>query len=441
MRFSFRIRLLLIPLILFTLVGIRAGDQYGPPPPNIPFPDLPFPNDPPDPFDDPFNPINDLPLPFDIPFPPDDPFDDLPDPFDFPPPDIDDPFPDLPSLVPDPFDDIPDIPFDLPPFPPGNSPDTAALDTPRATAANYVAKLMPFPRRILFHPAIVTYSGPRPTTRGACDPSNQTVILIAEHKRNTVAFINTCPPAIATRVTVGTHPAAVKATLDGQSALVANTDDGTVSVVNLASRTVTRTISVPLVNNQMMQPNAIVMAPDGTRAYIASHVDLPGSFVFILDLATMSFTGSIPVGGFPAGMAITPDGTQLWVSSRIGNRVDVFDTLTSQSIAGFGVLQATGVAINPTGTRAYMAAGISPGNVTVVDTSTLSIVATIPVGNLPHIIAITPTGNDIFVTNGLSNSISRINAATNKVRATYPVPGNRIHPLGLAFVNSPSSIK
>jgi YVTN family beta-propeller protein len=190
----------------------------------------------------------------------------------------------------------------------------------------------------------------------------------------------------------------------------------------------------------MMQPNAIVVAPDGSRAYIASHVAVPGSFVFILDLNTFAFSATqLAVGAFPAGMAITPDGSQLWVSSRGDSRVDVFDTATNVNIAGYSILLATGVAINPTGTRAYLASGIAGGSITVVDTSTFSTVANIPVGDLPHTVAVTSTGRHVFVTNAQSNSITQIDAASNTVVQTIMLKGQ--HPLGLAFVANGSFLK
>jgi YVTN family beta-propeller protein len=162
--------------------------------------------------------------------------------------------------------------------------------------------------------------------------------------------------------------------------------------------------------------------------------------VFILDLNTMTFTGtSIPVGGFPADMTITPDGSQLWVSSRGDSRVDVFDTATNENIAGYGVLLATGVAINPAGTRAYLASGIAPGSITVVDTSTFNTVANIPVGDLPHAVKVTSTGRHVFVTNAQSNSITQIDAASNTVVQTINLKGQ--HPLGLAFVAGGTFLK
>jgi YVTN family beta-propeller protein len=432
MRLSLRVCCLLVALLAFVVVRTHAGEQYGPPPPPLP-PDY-FPMDPPDPYTDPFNPMgvpdpNVLDFPPEWPDPPDD--DELPIPE---PPRIEDPFPDFPSLFPgDELDVIPPPP--IIPFPGHAAGKAQAL----ATAMNTVVPLMPFPRRILFRPTLGSFPHSTPPLKLSCDPANQTRLIIPESKRNTVYFADTCPFALSSRLSVGTKPVFVASTPDGR-ALVANSLDGTISVINLANKTVTNTVSLPLVNNMMMTPNAIAVAPDGSRAYVTSHVDLPGSFVFILDLNTMSFTTTtISVGGFPAGMAITPDGTQLWVSSRAESRVDVFDTATNENIVSYGVLLATGVAINPTGTRAYLAAGVSPGFIVVVDTSTFSTVAQIPVGNLPHSVKVTPTGRHVFVTNALSNSISQIDAASNEVVNTVTLKGQ--HPLGLAFVANGTFIK
>jgi YVTN family beta-propeller protein len=432
MRLSLRICCLLAALLALSVVRIHGGEQYLPPPPPLP-PDY-FPMDPPDPYTDPFNP-NDLPGPAVLDFPPEWP--DPPDDDELPipePPHIEDPFPDLPSLFPgDELDDIPPPP--IIPFPSHSVGKAQAL----AVATNPVVPLMPFPRRILFRPTLGSFPHSTPPVKLSCDPANQTRLIIPESKGNSVYFMDTCPVGFSSRVSVGTKPVFVKNTPDGR-ALVANVLDGTISVINLATRMVTGTISLPRVNNTMMQPNCIAVAPDGSRAYVSSHVDLPESFVFILDLNTMTFAGtSIPVGAFPAGMAITPDGSQLWVSSRGDSRVDVFDTATNEKLTSYNVLLSTGVAINPTGTRAYLAEGTAPGSIIVVDTSTFSIVANIPVGDLPHSLAVTSTGRHVFVTNALSNSITQIDAASNTVVQTIKLKGQ--HPLGLAFVANGTFLK
>jgi YVTN family beta-propeller protein len=89
---------------------------------------------------------------------------------------------------------------------------------------------------------------------------------------------------------------------------------------------------------------------------------------------------------------------------------------------------------NPTGTRAYVAEAELSGNgyLRVFDVSSTATIARIPVGGLPHVVKVTPSGHHVFVTNLASNSVSEINPITNTVIRTIRVPGQ--HPLGLAFI-------
>jgi YVTN family beta-propeller protein len=412
----------------------RHPDSRNLPAPNgepfVPLPiDDPFLNDPPDPFSDPFggpdfpDPI-DFPPPIEDPF--DDPFDDIPLPPD--PWELEDPFPEVPSEFDDPFDAFPQLQ-------PGVTPKSVAA---RATAANVVTTLMPFPMRLPFHPA---YSGKSATpTKRNCNASNASQLIVAESKGNKVAFVNTCPWQVVAHVPVGTRPVGLAITPDGSQALVANygngNTSGTVSVVSLSNRSVSRTITLPAAapDGSPVVPNGIAFLPDGSRAYVSSHGCNPGSFVFIIDMATFNITGNVAVGCAPSSVKVTPDGSQLWVSSRGASRVDVFDTATNLDVVAFNVQAPTGIAFNPTGTTAYVGEGISPGNVVVIDTSTYQITTRIPVGDLPHAVKVTPSGHHVFVTNGLSNSISQISTTSNTVVRTIKLPNGLKHPLGLTFI-------
>jgi YVTN family beta-propeller protein len=428
MKLSKRTFLLLFAMIVFSMVRMRGGDQYVPLP-DFPLPDFPMPDDPADPFSDPFDPINDFPLP-DIPdVPPEFP---LPDPFlDFPIPlpdlpGMEDPYPDLePSLFPG--DLIGDFP---PPIVPVKT--NVLGPHPQAVAINTVTPLMEFPRRIWFSPHVTT-AGTGAGTPLNCSAQFQNRLLIPESKKNSVAIMNTCPVGIGARVPVGKKPISVVTAPDGQSALVANVDDATISVINLKSMAVSQTISLPPFNGVPMRPSGIAVLPDGSRAYVADHVALPGSAVYVIDLTTLKFSGTmLPVGDFPQSIAVTPDGSQLWVSSWGSNRVDVFDTLTNVGVAAFNVPSPNGIAFNPNGTRAYIAAsGQTPGYVQVIDVQTLQTIVQIPVGSLPHAVLVSQTGRHLFVTNVLSNSISLIDTGSNTVLRTIKLRAQ--HPLGLAF--------
>lgn len=270
---------------------------------------------------------------------------------------------------------------------------------------------------------------------------NATQLAIAEPGRNTVAFLNTCPWQIVTHVPVGTTPVGIAGTPDGSQALVANAGNGaasgSVSVIDLATRAVTKTITFPAAapDGSPVVPNIIAVLPDGSRAYVSSHSCNPGSFVYMIDLATLNVVGSpISVGCFPSSLAVTPDGSQVWVSSRGDSRVDVFDTATNARVTGYNVALPTGIAFHPTGSTAYIGEGTGAGNVVVIDASTYQVITRIPVGNLPHAVAVTPAGRYVFVTNGLSNSISQISTITNKVIHTIKLPNGLQHPLGLTFI-------
>lgn len=184
----------------------------------------------------------------------------------------------------------------------------------------------------------------------------------------------------------------------------------------------------PLIFNR----GILIAASFMPAGYVTDHVALPGSAVYVIDLTTMKFTGTmLPVGDFPASIAVTPDGSQVWVSEWGSGRVDVFDTLTNVGVAAFNVPSANGITFNPTGTRAHVASGGS-NTVVVIDTSVYQVITQIPVGTLPHAVLVSQTGRHLFVTNAISNSISLIDTGSNTVLRTIKLRAQ--HPLGLAFV-------
>ena len=85
--------------------------------------------------------------------------------------------------------------------------------------------------------------------------------------------------------------------------------------------------------------------------------------------------------------------------------------------------------------RAYVTNSCN-GTVSVVDTDTNTIVATIPVGINPLGVAITPDGTRVYVSNSGSGTVSVIDTSTNTVVATIPVGIDSGGPS--VFANHPS---
>src|SRR6516164_2662266 len=69
------------------------------------------------------------------------------------------------------------------------------------------------------------------------------------------------------------------------------------------------------------------------------------------------------------------------------------------------------------------------GDVSVIDTATNTVTATITVGTAPFAVAVSPDGGTVYVANIDSDNVSAIATATNKVTATIPVG---VNPFGVA---------
>lgn len=113
-----------------------------------------------------------------------------------------------------------------------------------------------------------------------------------------------------------------------------------------------------------------------------------------------------------------------------GNLLKVIDLTTNFVVATIPVgNRPLNVVLSPDRSRAYVS-NFGSFDVSVVSTSTNSVIATIPVGAFPAGLAVAPNGNEVYVPNSGASSISVISASTNSVIATIPVPES---PLVIAF--------
>lgn len=180
---------------------------------------------------------------------------------------------------------------------------------------------------------------------------------------------------------------------------VTNVDDNTVSVIDTSSDTVVATIPVGGF------PDGIATTPDGTHAYVTNGFD---STVSVIDTASNTVAATIPVGSAPSAVAVTPDGTGpneidvrrhqplAYVTNEADNTVSVIDTASNTVVATIPVRQEpNGVAITSDGIRAYVTNKLDD-SITVIDTSNNAVVATIPGFILPAGVAITPGRTDPY---------------------------------------------
>ena len=110
-----------------------------------------------------------------------------------------------------------------------------------------------------------------------------------------------------------------------------------------------------------------------------------------------------------------------YITNSGANTVSVVNTATNTVIATVPVGSGpSGVAVSPDGTTAYVASG--DGNtVSVINTAMNAVIATITVGSGPFGLAVTPDGSRVYVADSGDSSVSVVNTATNTVIATIPV--------------------
>ena len=113
-------------------------------------------------------------------------------------------------------------------------------------------------------------------------------------------------------------------TADGKTAVFTCEFAGRVAVVDVASRTLLRTIDMP-VRHTHMGPQDIKLSPDGQRFYIA---DSDQGGLWVLDGAATKVIGQIPLAAGTHGIYPSRDGTKLYVSNRIAGSVSVLDPKT-----------------------------------------------------------------------------------------------------------------
>lgn len=123
-----------------------------------------------------------------------------------------------------------------------------------------------------------------------------------------------------TVVKVGGGSEGFDVTPDGKEMWVANADDGTVSIVDIAGKKVIATIP-----DGVKHANRLQFTRDGKYALIS---DLMGNDLTVMDVAGRSVYKKIPLGSQSEGVLIAPDGKRAFLALGQGNAVAVIDLAT-----------------------------------------------------------------------------------------------------------------
>lgn len=113
---------------------------------------------------------------------------------------------------------------------------------------------------------------------------------------------------------------------DGKEIWVANAQDATVTVIDVATKKPTATLPI-----SVKRANRLKFTPDGKHVLIAGLGGGPGSAagnLVILDVATRKEVKQLDLGGGSAGIVIVPDGSRAYVAVSAKDKVAVVDLRT-----------------------------------------------------------------------------------------------------------------
>ncbi len=175
-----------------------------------------------------------------------------------------------------------------------------------------------------------------------------------------------------------------------------------------------------------LMPQAIAVTPDGSEVWVTeagpqtSTTPLWG--VAVISTSSGTVVRQLNLSADPTDVAISPSGKQAYVTASDG--LHVFNVASQRQLAfvpGLGSPQS--VAVSPDGSSAYVTEPAT-GELATISTATDKVVRATAVGAEPWQAAVSPDGSTIYVANPDSDSVSFVDAATGQVRQTVTVPGN-----------------
>jgi YVTN family beta-propeller protein len=198
--------------------------------------------------------------------------------------------------------------------------------------------------------------------------------------------------------------------------------------VNVASLTVDKVIGVGQV------PKYVAVTPDNKYLLVTNWCSYDMS---VIDTKTGVEIKRIPLGPYPRGIAVTPDSATAYIAvmgTRDIAKLDL-NTLNLDWIRGVGN-GPRHVVMDPAGHFLYATLN-ADGQVAKIDIATNQVVAKVATGSEPRSMAISADGLSLYVVNYNSNTISKLASSDLHVLQVVHVPS---HPIGITYDPSTSKV-
>jgi YVTN family beta-propeller protein len=249
----------------------------------------------------------------------------------------------------------------------------------------------------------------------------------ADQGSNTVSVIDVATSTRVATVKVGDIPSGEAITPDGKTLWVADYGDDTVQPIDTATNAAGPPLKVG------GGPENMAISPDGSTLWVADRND---NAVTAVDLATKTAGAEIPAGAQPFNVVVSPDGSTAYVSDSGASAVTPIDTAKRTALPTLQLTESgttLGLAISPDGSTLWVTTG---DEVARLDTATGREAPAIDLGNSPDDIGLDWNGATAYVACDANNTLIPVDSATGKAA---PAITTGAYPIAVAATGVPLS--
>jgi YVTN family beta-propeller protein len=274
-----------------------------------------------------------------------------------------------------------------------------------------------------------------------------TKALVAEGASNQVQIITVTTDKVAKTVAIPevggikSRPDAIAIVPNGLTAYVVDGANKLVYPLTIASGALGTGIAV----GAQGDPGAIVVTPNGEKVYVANYA---AHNVSVITTASNTVTATVTIGaaetGKPIALAVTPSSADVYVADQGNAQVDDIATASNtvaHTIAVGSMIDANILgggdpnilAVTPEGSKLYVAS-YTAGTVTDIATSTGTVTKTITLPGTtpnPNALALTPNGCQLYAHDHANNQVDAITVSSDEVAAS-PAVGTTGDPTGMS---------
>src|SRR6266478_1367853 len=247
-------------------------------------------------------------------------------------------------------------------------------------------------------------------------PDGKTLAVVSVGS-NSVTLIDTATNKVRGSVYVGRSPHEPFFTPNGRELWVTVRGENYVSVIDPARMKETRRIE--LANG----PGMIMFGPDGKYAFVCSSFTPE---LAVVEVASHKVVKRLPqVCPFSPNIAVTPENDEVWITLKDVGKVQIYSAkppFAQKAVLDTGpITNHVNFVNNRNGKFAYVTIGGANEVKAFRRGATPELVATIPVGELPHGIWPSGDGSRVYVALENGEHCVAIDTMTNKVTAKIPI--------------------